>query len=128
MQEQKPERPVPTVDDMDTADLGKTWPGSLAAKLLRVTLRPLVGQTPLVIAVGSLGLTDALRAVVVEHNGMALMASNQGGSPGDRFGSLVDVWRGPVIALCAEPLRPGSAFDRLVRLHGAELITINPSL
>jgi hypothetical protein len=35
---------------MDTANLGKAWPGSLAAKLLRVTLRPLVGQTPLVIA------------------------------------------------------------------------------
>lgn len=128
MQEQKPDLPVPTVDDMAAANPGKAWPGSLAVKLLRVTLRPLAGQTPLVGAVGSLGLTDALRAVVVEHNGMALMASNQGGSPGDRFGSLVDVWRGPVIALCAEPLRPGSAFDRLVRLHGAELITINPSL
>lgn len=68
MQEQKPDLPVPTVDDMDTANLGKAWPGSLAAKLLRVTLRPLVGQTPLVIAVGSLGLTDALRAELITIN------------------------------------------------------------
>lgn len=36
MQEQNPDLPVPTVDDMDTANLGKAWPGSLGAELITI--------------------------------------------------------------------------------------------